>query len=141
MVTPERLWEGQFTVPVNGRVSSPFGSVRTFNDGTTRRHLGLDFTVPHGTPVLTSAGGRVVFARGLDIHGNCVIVDHGWGVFSSYSHLREMFVVPGQMVLQGEVVGLSGNTGRSTGPHLHWEIAVNGNRISPQTFTGIKLPN
>ncbi len=140
-VTPERYWEGLFTLPVNGTRSSPFGSVRDYNDGSTRRHTGSDFSVPQGTPVLASASGKVAFARGMDIHGNIVAIDHGWGVFSSYSHLREIYVVPGQYVLQGQVIGLSGNTGRSTGPHVHWEIAVNGIWINPLEFIAIKLPS
>jgi murein DD-endopeptidase MepM/ murein hydrolase activator NlpD len=139
-VTPQRFWEGQLSAPVNAPTTSPFGSVRDFNDGSTRRHLGLDFTVSSGTPILASGTGRVVFARNLDIHGLNVIIDHGWGVFTNYSHLQEVYVVPGQIVLQGEIIGLSGNSGRSTGPHLHWEIAVNGVLVNPLPFTSVKLP-
>lgn len=140
VVTPNRFWEGQFKMPVNGRLTSPFGSVRTYNDGSTRRHTGYDFQLTAGVPIMAAASGRVVFARGMDIHGNIVIIDHGWGVFSSYSHMKEMYVVPGQQVLQGEVLGVSGNTGRSTGPHLHWEVAVNGVWVNPITFSGLRLP-
>ncbi|MFQ3536703.1 MAG: M23 family metallopeptidase [Aggregatilineales bacterium] len=140
VVTPERFWEGQFSLPANAPTTSPFGSVRDFNDGSTRRHTGYDFSMPVGTPVKASASGRVVYARPLDIHGSNVVIDHGWGVFSNYSHLSQIFVVPGQFVLQGEVIGLSGNTGRSTGPHLHWEIAVNGVLINPMDFIRLKLP-
>lgn len=139
-VTPERYWEGSFIQPANGPYSSPFGAVRTYNDASTRRHTGMDITVPGSTPVLASAAGRVVFARAMDIHGNNVIIDHGWGVFSEYAHFSQLFVVPGQFVLQGDVIGLSGNTGRSTGPHLHWEIAVNGNAVNPLVFISMKLP-
>lgn len=140
VVTPERFWEGQFSEPLNGPLTSPFGSVRNYNDGSTRRHTGYDFRAPIGAPILASASGRVVFARQLDIHGNTVIIDHGWGVFSAYSHLSEIYVVPGQFLLQGEVMGLSGNTGRSTGPHLHWEIAVNGVWVNPVAFIKMRLP-
>ncbi|MCS6872609.1 MAG: M23 family metallopeptidase [Anaerolineae bacterium] len=140
VVTPERFWEGQFSLPANAPTTSPFGSVRDFNDGSVRRHTGHDFRMAVGTPVKASASGRVVYARPLDIHGSNVIIDHGWGVFSNYSHLSQIFVVPGQIVLQGEVIGLSGNTGRSTGPHLHWEIAVNGVLINPMDFIRLKMP-
>jgi hypothetical protein len=140
VVTPTRFWEGQFTMPVSAPLTSPFGSVRDYNDGTTRRHTGYDFRVNVGTPVMAASSGRVVFARHLDIHGNSVIIDHGWGVFSDYSHLSQIFVVPGQRVLQGEIIGLSGNTGRSTGPHLHWEIAVDGIWINPISFATLKMP-
>jgi murein DD-endopeptidase MepM/ murein hydrolase activator NlpD len=141
LVTPMRFWEGAFTMPVNGASSSPFGSWRTFNGSVNRRHTGFDLKAPIGTPVLASASGRVVLSRPLDIHGNNVVIDHGWGVFSSYSHLSERYVVPGQFVLQGDIVGLSGNTGRSVGPHVHWEIAVNGEWVNPVQFMGLKLPN
>jgi len=141
MVTPARYWEGAFTFPVNGGLSSPFGSTRNFNGLGNRRHTGQDFHATAGTPILASATGRVVFSRALDIHGESVIIDHGWGVFTEYSHLSQRFVVPGQFVLQGDVIGLSGSTGRSTGPHVHWEIAVNGIWVNPVAFLEIKLPS
>lgn len=140
VITAERFWEGQFKWPVNAPLTSPFGSVRDFSDGSVRRHTGYDFRLETGVPVMSTASGRVVFARNMDIHGNIIIIDHGWGVFSSYSHFSQMFVVPGQYVLQGEVLGLSGNTGRSTGPHLHWEVAVNGVWVNPIEFAKLKLP-
>jgi murein DD-endopeptidase MepM/ murein hydrolase activator NlpD len=141
VVTPAKYWTGPFTRPVNGPLGSSFGAVRTYNDGSTRRHTGIDITIPSGTPMLASSNGRVVYARHLDIHGNNIIIDHGWGVFSEYAHLSEIYVVPGQFVLQGDIIGLSGNTGRSTGPHTHWEIAVNGTWVSPLVFAQLKLPN
>jgi murein DD-endopeptidase MepM/ murein hydrolase activator NlpD len=139
-VTTERFWDGPVSVPMSGRFGSPFGSVRTYTDGQTRRHTGVDISAATGTLVLASSNGRVVFARPLDIHGNHVVIDHGWGIFSAYSHLSTLYVVPGQFVLQGDVIGLSGNTGRSTGPHLHWEIAVNGIWVDPVRFQQVKLP-
>jgi murein DD-endopeptidase MepM/ murein hydrolase activator NlpD len=140
-VTPARYWEGAFTTPVNAPFTSPFGSARFYNNGAKRRHTGIDLTAAVGTPVMASASGRVVLSRPLDIHGNSIVIDHGWGVFSEYAHLSERYVVPGQFVLQGDVIGLSGNTGRSTGPHVHWEIAVNGNWVNPRAFMQLKLPN
>jgi murein DD-endopeptidase MepM/ murein hydrolase activator NlpD len=141
IVTPVRFWEGAFTMPVNGALSSPFGSVRIYNGTVNRRHTGYDFRASMGTPVLASANGRVVLSRSLDIHGENVVIDHGWGVFSEYAHLSARYVVPGQFVLQGDVIGLSGNTGRSTGPHVHWEVAVNGTWVNPLSFMQLKLPN
>jgi len=86
MVTPEHYWEDAFIIPVVGALISPFGSVRPYsNDGILRWHMGDDRRVPKGTSVLASSTGRVVLARPLDIHGNIVIIDHGWGVFTSYS--------------------------------------------------------
>jgi murein DD-endopeptidase MepM/ murein hydrolase activator NlpD len=140
-VTPIRYWEGAFTPPVNAPFSSPFGSVRLYNNGVKLRHTGYDLKAAVGTPVMASASGRVVLSRPLDIHGDNIVIDHGWGVYSEYAHLSERYVVPGQFVLQGDVIGLSGNTGRSTGPHVHWEIAVNGNWVNPRTFMQLTLPN
>lgn len=140
MLTPERYWDSAFTYPVNGRIGSPFGSVRTYSDGQVRRHTGVDFSAPVGTPVLAVSNGRVAFARNLDIHGNHVIIDHGWGIFSAYSHFSAFLVVPGQFVLQGDALGVSGNTGRSSGPHVHFEISVNGVWVDPVRFLRVKLP-
>lgn len=140
VVTPIRYWQGAFTMPINSAFSSPFGTFRLFNDVAVRRHTGQDLHATTGTPVLASADGRVVFSRSLDIHGESIIIDHGWGVFSEYSHLSARYVVPGQFVLQGNVIGLSGGTGRATGPVVHWEIAVNGNWVDPIDFIRMKLP-
>ncbi|HVO44120.1 MAG TPA: M23 family metallopeptidase [Aggregatilineales bacterium] len=141
VVTPERYWEGPLTQPVNAPFVSPFGGVRTFNGVATRRHTGADMRAAVGTPVLASASGRVIMSRQLDIHGENVIIDHGWGLFTEYAHLSQRFVVPGQFVLQGDLIGLSGTTGRATGPHLHWEVAVNGIWVDPVAFMTLKLPN
>ncbi|MBX3063333.1 MAG: M23 family metallopeptidase [Anaerolineae bacterium] len=141
VLTPERYWEGPFVQPVDGKLTSPFGSVRTFtNDGEVRRHSGYDLKTTSGLSIVASASGRVVYAQPLDIHGNNIVVDHGWGVFSEYAHLSAIYVVPGQFMLQGEIIGASGNTGRSTGSHLHWEIAVNGIRVDPAQFLRLRLP-
>ncbi|MCC7451174.1 MAG: M23 family metallopeptidase [Anaerolineae bacterium] len=141
LVTPVRFWEGAFTMPANGPLSSPYGTVRSYNGVVSRRHTGYDIRAQSGTPVLASASGRVVLSRPLDIHGNNIVIDHGWGIYSEYAHLSERYVVPGQFVLQGDLIGLSGSTGRSTGPHIHWEIAVNGVVVNPIAFMQVKLPN
>jgi murein DD-endopeptidase MepM/ murein hydrolase activator NlpD len=140
LVTPIRYWEGPFTPPVNSPTISPFGAVRSYNNIAPRRHTGQDFRASIGTPVLASASGEVVLSRLMDIHGNNIVIDHGWGIFSEYAHLSERYVVPGQFVVQGQIIGLSGNTGRSTGPHVHWEIAVNDVWVDPLDFAQIQLP-
>lgn len=142
IITQARYWEGAFSLPAVGNLISPFGTVRFYtNDGIVRRHMGNDLKVGSGTPVLAAATGRVVLARLLDIHGNIVIIDHGWGVFTAYAHLSELYVVPGQFVLQGEMVAKSGNTGRSLGAHLHWEVSIGGIWVDPVFFMSLKLPN
>jgi murein DD-endopeptidase MepM/ murein hydrolase activator NlpD len=141
IVTPARYWDGPFSVPLQGQFISAFGSWRAYNGNILKRHAGQDIRASVGMPVMAVSSGRVVLSRPLDIHGESVVIDHGWGIFSEYSHLSARYVVPGQFVLQGDVLGLSGNTGRSTGPHLHWEMAVNGVWVSPIMFREVKLPN
>lgn len=141
IVTPKKYWEGTFNPPVNSPLISSFGAVRTYtNTGAVRRHTGVDLRATMGTPVLASASGRVALSRPMDIHGNNVVIDHGYGIFTEYAHLSERYVVPGQFVLQGDVIGLSGNTGRSTGPHIHWEVSVGGVVVNPLVFAGLRLP-
>lgn len=140
IVTPTRYWEGTFTPPVNSIPVSPFGAVRNYNNLATLRHTGQDFRASIGTPVLASASGEVVLSRLMDIHGNNIVIDHGWGIYSEYAHLSERYVVPGQFVIQGQIIGLSGNTGRSTGPHVHWEIAVDDVWVNPLDFAQLQLP-
>jgi murein DD-endopeptidase MepM/ murein hydrolase activator NlpD len=142
ILTPKRYWEGQFAPPVpNPVIVSGFGVIRTYtNNGAVRRHTGVDLRAGMKTPVLASASGRVALSQPMDIHGNNIVIDHGWGIYSEYAHLSERYVVAGQYVLQGDILGLSGNTGRSTGPHIHWEIAVGGTWVSPVDFYKTRLP-
>lgn len=131
----------EFSQPVPGPVISGFGQIRTYNDGVLEgRHTGIDFPATRGTPVTAVSNGRVIFAQHLPIHGNHVIVDHGWGLLSGYSHLSEISVVPGELVRAGQVIGLSGATGRVQGPHLHFEMAVNGAWIDAQSFFALDIP-
>lgn len=137
----ERLWNGEpFMLPIASEITSPFGAVRVLNGSAETRHTGWDLRARTGTPVLASASGRVVFAGRLDIRGNHVIIDHGYGILSGYSHLSQTNVTRGQTVSRGQVIGLSGNTGRSSGPHLHWEIAVNGEWVNSVDFIQTWLP-
>jgi murein DD-endopeptidase MepM/ murein hydrolase activator NlpD len=135
------LWSNAgFIAPMDSEITSAFGSFRTLNQYTQTRHTGWDFRAPPGTPVRASADGEVAYAGPLDIRGNYVLLDHGFGVFSGYAHFSEMYVTVGQSVAQGEIIGVSGNTGRSNGPHLHWEISVNGEWIDSLQFTEMWLP-
>jgi hypothetical protein len=136
-----RLWDGRgFITPLNAEITSPFGSFRTLNSYTQTRHTGWDFRAVPGTPVRASAGGVVAWAGPLDIRGNYIMIDHGFGVLSGYAHFSQILVVAGQTVEQGQIIGESGNTGRSNGPHLHWEIAVNGEWVDSLAFTEMWLP-
>jgi murein DD-endopeptidase MepM/ murein hydrolase activator NlpD len=99
-----------------------------------RLHAGTDVGVPQGTTVRASRGGQVITAGWVGGYGNCVIIDHGDGVSTRYGHLSQVLVSVGQYVDQGDQIALSGNTGRSTGPHLHFEIRINGEAVDPLPY-------
>jgi murein DD-endopeptidase MepM/ murein hydrolase activator NlpD len=137
----ERAWdEDGFAPPIFSEYSSPFGELRLLNDVVETRHTGWDMRAATGTPIQASAAGRVAFAGVMDIRGNYVIIDHGFGVFTGYAHFSQIHVTRGQEVTAGQVLGLSGNTGRSSGPHLHWEMTVNGDWIDPADFASAWIP-
>jgi len=138
---PMRLWDDKgFTLPLKGEILSAFGQYRVMNQNTQTRHTGWDFIAPSGAPVAAMARGTVVFAGRLDIRGNYVLIDHGQGIYTGYAHFSQFNVERGQTVEQGQIIGLVGNTGRSTGPHLHWEVAVNGEWIDGLDFLATWLP-
>ncbi|MDP2952501.1 MAG: M23 family metallopeptidase, partial [Chloroflexota bacterium] len=139
-VTTRQYWQGAFIWPHNGRVTSPFGMGRTYNNGWSSYHSGIDLSGDLGAPVVAAATGRVALAAPLLVQGNAVILDHGWGVFSGYYHLSEILVTEGQEVVQGELIGRIGNTGLSTGAHLHWEIRVGGVPVEPGEWTSRQIP-
>ncbi len=128
------LWRGPFLWPVDHPedISAPFGDRRAYGSGpATSFHEGVDFDAPAGAPVWAPARGRLVLAEDLWVRGKAVILDHGQGVFSGYWHLSEVAVHPGQWVWPGTLLGRVGSTGLSTGPHLHWELRVNGVPVDP----------
>ncbi|HEU6437333.1 MAG TPA: M23 family metallopeptidase [Nitratidesulfovibrio sp.] len=132
--TPERLWTLPMQRPVPGEVSSLFGLRRVFNGEPRAPHRGLDLRGEAGEPVTACAAGRVVLAENHYFAGNSVYIDHGMGVVSMYFHLSAINVAPGQMVAQGQVIGKVGSTGRVTGPHLHFGMAVLGDMVDPQVL-------
>ena len=132
--SPERLWELPFRWPLEAAVTSYYGSRRSYGYGFTSYHAGSDFDGETGAPVLAPASGTVVLAEPLVVRGNAILIDHGWGIISGFWHLSRIDVVPGQSVQQGQVVGALGNTGLSTGPHLHWELWVNGVDVDPLSW-------
>ena len=138
--TPKRYWENSGFMPVsNEEEIGFFGTWRLYNGTYWRRHTGIDYKMPNNTPVQAVANGRVVLSETLPIRGGYVLIDHGWGIYSGYAHLGERLVVPGQWVRQSDVIALSGMNGRSTGPHLHWEIAVGGAWTSPKALLNLAL--
>lgn len=119
------------------RISSPFGAYRQFNNSDWQRHTGVDYPTTIGSPIPVAADGVVVFVGRLPIRGNYVLVDHGSGLLSGYAHLSKTYVTAGQSVAQGELLGEVGSTGRSDGPHLHWEIALGGTWVDPLTLLAL----
>ncbi len=117
-----------FVRPVEGRISSPFGP------RWGRHHDGKDYAVPIGTPVKAAGGGRVVYVGWSSGYGNTVIIEHQQGMRTLYAHLNSFNVSSGQRVNRGQVIARSGNTGRSTGPHLHFEVRVNGRPVDPTGY-------
>jgi murein DD-endopeptidase MepM/ murein hydrolase activator NlpD len=138
--TPLQLWQGLFVWPHVGKITSPFGGSRGYNDGHTSAHGGVDISGEAGAPVIAAASGRVALAAALRVRGNAVILDHGLGVYSGYYHLSEILVQEGQQVAQGEIIGCLGNTGLSTGAHLHWELSVGGVLVNPLEWTTRQIP-
>jgi murein DD-endopeptidase MepM/ murein hydrolase activator NlpD len=139
-ITPEREWSGMFAAPVNAPSSDIFGTRRVFNGVTKSVHQGLDYRVGPGTPVMAINSGTVLLARFLYFEGNCVVIDHGQGLLSLYLHLSELKVKEGEHVDRGEEVGLSGATGRATGPHLHLAVRWQGVYVNPAVLLRLPLP-
>jgi murein DD-endopeptidase MepM/ murein hydrolase activator NlpD len=139
-VTPDREWDGSFAAPAEANISDVFGSERIFNGKTSSPHLGLDFRVPSGTPVRAMNDGTVLLARPLYFEGNFVVIDHGQGLLTLYLHLSEFKVEEGERVKRGQIVGLSGGTGRATGPHLHVAVRWQGTYLDPAALLGMRLP-
>ena len=126
---------GHFEWPVVGRISGVFGSQRVLNGVPKRPHFGIDIAAPEGTPVKAPSGGLVALAVTDHYYtGGTVILDHGHGLTSSFLHLQEVRVAPGQTVSRGEVIGTLGASGRATGPHLDWRINWFDQRLDPAFF-------
>jgi len=139
-VTPAREWDGKFAAPADATISDVFGSQRIFNGKAQRPHFGLDYRVPAGTPVAAMNQGTVLLARFLYYEGNCVVIDHGQGLLTLYFHLSEFKVKEGDQVKRGQEIGLSGGTGRATGPHLHVGVRWQGTYLDPATLIRLRLP-
>lgn len=134
-----RLWHGPFVKPAEGRWSSPFGVRRMFNGQERSYHSGADIAIPTGTPVKAANDGRVVLVKSMFFGGNTVLLDHGLGVFTGYMHLSEFKVSQGDLVERGQVIGLSGATGRVTGAHLHWMLRIGSEKLDAAGLLELEL--
>jgi len=137
---PNPLWSGHFLAPAEAETSGVFGSARVYNGVKKSQHLGLDFRASTGTPVHATNAGTVILARPLYFEGNCVMLDHGQGLVSVYMHLSEFKVKEGDKVAAGQLIALSGGTGRSTGPHLHFAVRWRGEYLDPRTLLELHPP-
>jgi murein DD-endopeptidase MepM/ murein hydrolase activator NlpD len=145
LVSPDKLWDGPMGAPVPIHFSecwtSHFGSRRSYNGSEYKYyHAGLDFCGGVGTELYAPSPGRVVYTGSLVIRGDVVVLDHGWGVYTAYAHLSEILVAPRERVETGQIIGKGGSTGRSTGPHLHWEVWVGGYPVDPMDWLEREFP-
>ncbi|MCY3575176.1 MAG: M23 family metallopeptidase [Chloroflexi bacterium] len=135
------LWDAAgFALPLPSAFASPFGSFRAMNASLRTRHTGWDQHAATGTPVRAMAAGRVAFAGQLAIRGSYALIDHGLGLYTGYAHFSALQVQAGQTVAAGQVIGLSGNTGRSSAPHLHWELRWRGRWVNGLALLEMWLP-
>lgn len=118
-------------IPVKGNMTSHFGYRSSPFTGERVFHQGMDLAAPLGTPIKAATSGIIMFAGWFSTYGNYIIIAHGNSFVTCYGHLSKYYVIPGQRVVKGEIIGAVGTTGQSTGPHLHYEMWVNGKSINP----------
>ena len=143
----EPQWDAMgFELPLDSELTSPFGAFRVLNGEFETRHLGWDQNAAEGTPIRAMAAGVVARSSKIisdlyGVYGRFVMIDHGYNLFTNYAHLSEALVERGQRVEAGQIIALSGNTGRSSAPHLHWEILAHGEWVDGLTLLELWLPS
>jgi murein DD-endopeptidase MepM/ murein hydrolase activator NlpD len=123
-----------FMNPVEGIISSRYGKKRYINDEPRSPHLSLDIAAAEGTKIVSPSRGKVILVGDFFYAGNYIIIDHGFGLISSYSHLSSVLVDENELIEKGQKIGEVGSTGRVTGPHLHWTVYLNKERINPESI-------
>ena len=137
-ITSSTAWRTGFIRPVEGRISGNFGGQRIMNNVPKNPHQGMDIAAKEGTAVKAAADGEIALAYpDLFYSGNVVVIDHGFGLQTIYAHLKEIKVKRGDKVKQGDIIGTVGQTGRVTGPHLHWGASLRNVRFNPQSLLDI----
>ena len=129
--SPELYWNEDFIYPLNSKITSDFGTKRVYNKELKSYHGGTDFQAKNNTPIIASNSANVRISQNRVYAGNSIVIDHGQGVYSCYFHLNTMNYKVGEFIKKGEVLGLSGSTGRVTGPHLHFTFRINGLQVDP----------
>ena len=124
----------EFIVPLKSKITSDFGKARVYNGSLKGYHSGTDFRADVGTPLLACNDGKIVLVKDRFYSGGSVVIDHGHGVYSCYFHMSRFDVKQGTLIKKGDVIGLSGDTGRVTGPHLHFAMRVAGEQVDPLQF-------
>ena len=130
-ITPEFYIKTKFIMPLNSKVTSLFGNARVYNGSLKGYHSGTDFRAKVGTPLIATNDGRVVLAKDRFYSGGSIILDHGHGIYTCYYHMSKFDVKVGDIVKKGQLLGLSGVSGRVTGPHLHFSARVGGIQVDP----------
>jgi murein DD-endopeptidase MepM/ murein hydrolase activator NlpD len=125
---------GALDWPVHGTITSPFGYRQNPFGGGVEFHQGLDIAAPMGTTIEAAAGGTVIQAGWFGGYGNFIVIDHGGGMSTGYGHCSQIFVSVGQKVQKGQAIGAVGSTGVSTGPHVHFEVRLNGKPVDPAPY-------
>lgn len=146
-ITPEKFWDGPFIIPVDNQycIRSMYGNRRSYNGSDyIYFHTGVDYGVcseNHPFEIYSPASGVVIFSGPLTVRGIATVIDHGWGIYSGLWHQEESYVTVGEMVEAGQMIGKIGETGRVTGPHLHWEVWVNGIQVDPLQWLDEVFPH
>jgi len=131
----DQLWQQSFVQPTTGHISSHFGEQRVFNRRVYSVHGGVDIANRAGTPIYAANTGTVALAEKLHLFGNAVIIDHGQGLHTMYAHMRKLMVTAGRKIVKGQLIGYMGDTGLTTGPHLHWEMRIGRVAVNPFQWT------
>lgn len=135
--TPKTLISSKFIVPLESKITSDFGGARVYNNMLKSYHGGTDFRAAVGTPIVAANDGEVVLAKDRFYSGMSVLIDHGHGIYTCYFHMSKFDVKEGEKVKKGDVLGLSGDSGRVSGPHLHFGIRVSGKQVDPLHFIAL----
>ncbi|MDQ7045255.1 MAG: M23 family metallopeptidase [Sulfurimonas sp.] len=139
--TKQNYLHSKFILPMDSFITSDFGKARVYNDTLKGYHSGTDFRAKVGTPIIASNDGVVVLSKDRFYSGGTVILDHGQGIYTCYYHMSKLDAKLGSKIKKGEVIGLSGQSGRVTGPHLHFSVRVDGVQVDPLQFVTLMNTN